>query len=438
MALTNGFPQVVQPNVVPLVVDHAALPDQSPHYIQAVADLGEEREIVAHEDIYASNGMKLLAKGARINRQQAERLKMHKLQVPLDLVLSAEQTIDGSMLAADANRMFAEDPVMLRLAERSGDPQGFRQGLSALTLSRPLGFRLTVMREKRNGLYRHTLRVALITHAMAVRLDLTEMEKHDVLLAALCHDLGEMHTDPELLASDHRITSEQRRFIHVHPITSYVILQAMPDIPSATLQAVLHHHERIDGSGYPHGLTESEIHPLAKLLCVAEVMVGVVRRADRHRLDVILRLNQQRFDPAVLGVLRDLLRIGDSEKQAALPECDPSVHLTHVMAVIAAWPGVRDALAAQPSCGPSLGFLNERMSLLRSLVLQVGIDPENAEMLLELARGEREILIELHATLDELHWMMIDIANEAERRTALLDPLTRSIVFKLITVLRLG
>ncbi len=426
----------IPPTAVPASIDRTGLPDQSPHYIQAVTDLGEERDIVAHQDIYAANGMKLLAKGARINRAQSERLQMHKLRVPLDLVLSTEQSLDANMLAADANRMFAEDPVMARLAERSGDPQGFRQGLGALILSRPLAFRLTVMREKRNGLYRHTLRVALITHAMAVLLELSERDKHDVLLAALCHDLGEMHTDPKLLASGHRITPEERRFVLVHPITSYIILQDLPDIPPATLQAVLHHHERLDGSGYPYGLTESQIDPLAKLLCVAEVMVGVVRRADRHRLDVMLRLNQRRFDAAVVAVLRDLLRVGVGEQETTPLEHDASVQLTHVAAVLAAWPGVRGALEQQPSSAPCLHFLNERMSMLRSLVLQAGIDPADAEILLELAREDSEVLVELHASLNELDWLMVDIANEVERRTAALDQLTRATVAGLVSLLR--
>ncbi|MFI4939090.1 MAG: hypothetical protein ACHP7O_01895 [Burkholderiales bacterium] len=48
--------------------DLDALPDQSPHYVRSVAEMGEKRDVVAHKDIYAANGKKLFAKGARINR----------------------------------------------------------------------------------------------------------------------------------------------------------------------------------------------------------------------------------------------------------------------------------------------------------------------------------------------------------------------------------
>lgn len=288
--------------------DLDALQNQSQHYVRSVTELGEEREIVAREDIYAANGMKLFAKGARINRSQCDRLTLHKLRVPLDLVLATEQQVDAAQLAYEANTLLASDTTMARLADRTGDPLGFRHGLGALSLPPPLAFRLTVMREKHPILFQHSLRTAMFTFALAVRLGLSTRDKHDLLLAALCHDLGEMHTDPALLTPNHRITQEERRYIHVHPITSYMVLCESQGLSTGTLQAVLHHHERLDGSGYPYGLTGKHIHPFAKLLCVAEVTEAVVRRADLPRLDVLLRLNQHRFDSAVVGAMRDLLR----------------------------------------------------------------------------------------------------------------------------------
>lgn len=418
--------------------DPQELPDQSPHYTQSVGELGEERAVIAHEDVYAANGMKLFAKGARINRSQIERLNLHKLRVPLDMVLSTEDSVDPAMLASDANRLLADDTTMARMAGRSGDPQGFRQGLGALEMPPPLAFRLTVMREKRAGLYQHTLRVALITHAMGVRLELGQRDLHDVLLAAICHDIGEMHTDPLLLASGHRITAEERRFIHVHPLTGFVILRDMPGIPPATMQAVLHHHERLDGSGYPYSLKEAQIHPLAKLLCVAEVMEAVIRRGDAQRTDVLLRLNQRRLDPQVVEVLRELLRADANTVQPAPGGSDASVELTHILAVLAAWPALEGTLAQQAPKVAVLQFLAERMTMLKSLVLQSGINPDDGEALLELAREDSEVLTELQATLSELGWLLLDIANEVERRTVGLDAPTQATVDELMGLLRVS
>jgi len=420
----------------PAALDLDAPPDQSPHYVRSITEMGEEREIIAHEDIYAANGMKLFAKGARINRSQRDRLNLHKLRVPLDLVLSTEQAVDAIQLTNEANKVLANDPAMAHLTDRSGDPLGFRQGLGALSLPPPLAFRLTVMKDVRIPLFQHSLRVALIAFSLAVRMGLSDNDKHDLLLAALCHDLGEMHTDPALLAPGHRITPEERRYIHVHPITSYVVLRDLPGLSTGILQAVLHHHERLDGSGYPYGLTGEKIHPLGKILCVAEVMESVARRFDLQRLDVLLRLNQRRLDPAVVAALRDLLRADTKVAQSPPVERDATMQLMHVAAVLATWEILRARLHEQAATTPELGFLTERMEMLRSLVLQAGIDLDNVEGLLELANEDSTVLSEIQATLDELDWLMLDIANEIGRRAVALKGPLRDTVDELLALFR--
>ena len=411
------------------------VPEQNPHYVQSVSELGEEQEVIARDDIYAANGMKLVAKGARINRSQCDRLNLHKLRTPLDQMLKAERSVDAAMLVGDANRIFASDASMARLAERSGDPNGFRHGLGVLELPAPLAFRMTVMRETRSDMYRHMMQVCIIAHSIAVRLKLSDRDKGDLMMAALCHDVGEMHTDPMMLAHGHRIASEERRFIHVHPVTGFVILQDMPGLPASVMQAVLHHHERLDGSGYPYGLKEAAIHPLARILCVAEVMEGVVRRADLQRLDVLLRLNQHRFDQAVVSTLRDLLRTDTRDAEPSPVSSSASARLTQVTTVLKTWPGIQSALKAQP-LSPTLGFLDERMRMLRSLVLQAGIDPENTDGLFAWVSEEASLLSELNNTLEELQWLMLDIANELERRTEQLEGLAEVIVGEMVILLR--
>lgn len=411
-------------------VDSADVADQSPHYVRAVTDMGEDREIVAHEDIYAANGMKLCAKGARINRSQYDRLNVHKLRVPLDLSLSTEQTVDPALLAVEANRLVGSDPVMARMAQRAGDPLGFRQVLGMLPLPQPLQFRLTVMREKRNELFNHSLRTALISHSIAVRLGLSLRQKEDLLLAAICHDLGEMHTDPALLEPGHRIAPDERRYIHVHPVTSYVLLRELPGISPAVMQAVLQHHERLDGSGYPHALTEAQIHPLAKLLCLSEVMEAVLRRADLQRLDVLLRLNRRRFDPEAIGVLHELFRAGEPDVAAAPEESDVAQRINRLVDVLRVWRDLREGQGVK-SDGEH-GFLQERMDLLRSLMLQAGIDQNDTTPLLDLAHQDADVMRELQATLDELDWVMRDIANEIGRREATHDDASRRLVNLLV------
>lgn len=410
--------------------------DQSPHYVRSVTEMGETQAIVAHRDIYASNGMKLMARGASVDRSHLDLLSRHKLRAPLDLALSAENQVDANQLTFEANRLLASDPIMAALVERSGDPLGFRQCLGALPLPAPIMFRLTVMREMRAGLFEHTLRIALITYALAVRMNVPKRDLNDLLVAALCHDLGEMHTDPDLLAPGHRITLEERRFIHVHPVTGYVLLCEVPSISTGTLQAVLQHHERLDGSGYPAGLSGANINAFSRILCVAEVTEGLVRRGDPQRVDVLLRLNHQRFDAEVTHALRELLLIGQAQAGGQAAPRDPTVQLAQFEKLFADSPGLIRQLEGRPGGVRDFAFVRERVSMLRLLVHNSGMSPEYHDALIEMIREDPEVASELAATMDELKWLMLDIANEIERRAVKLDQDAGAVVGDLLALLR--
>ncbi|MBN8441646.1 MAG: HD domain-containing protein [Thauera sp.] len=411
--------------------------DQCPHYLRAVTQLGDGREVVARADIAALDGTKLLARGASVDSSKFEVLSQHKLAMLLDVVLTAANAVDAKQLAFDANKLIASDPFLAMLTGRSGDPLGFRQSLGALTLPAAVAFRLTVMREAAPDLFQHALRVCLITYALAMRMGL-KGRMSDLLLAALCHDIGELHTDPDLLAPGRRVTAEERhQFIHLHPVTGHAMLCHALGVPGAVLKAVLQHHERMDGSGYPQGLRGDEIHPFARVLGVPEVTDVLARRADSQRVDVLLRLNHQRFDARVIDALRELLRAVPARTQSdAAAALDTSSQLGQLADMLVAGLELLERLEAQGEPGVDLRFITERISMLRGLMHNSGISSEYVAALTDIAREDHEVANELAATVDELNWLMEDIANEIERRTVSLGGASAEIVGELVALLR--
>ncbi|CAN7489238.1 HD domain-containing protein [Pseudoduganella sp. LjRoot289] len=415
---------------------------ENPHYLQAVAELGNERSVVAHQDIYSSTGIKLVAKGARLTPQQFERLTQHKLSAPLDHMLESERPVDANALAAAAARILDHEPVYARLAARTGDPLAVKHALAGVKLPKALLMRLTVMRERRSEMFEHSIRAGMIAHALAQRMGLPATERYNLLMAALCHDFGEMHTDPALLAAGHDITPEERCYIHVHPVTSYVLLHDLAGFPQVAALAILHHHERLDGSGYPHGLRCDKIAPLAKLLAVADVAETIIRRFDLPRLDVLVRLNQTRFDHRVVNALRDLIHASPEDALAKPNEHGAMTQLSHLADLLQAWPVLRGSFAAavaprDPDDTP-LAFLFERMANIRGLVLQAGFDPDHVDTMLSIAREDPGILGELRALLDELEWLLQDLANEIGRREPELVDMPHTPLNGLVSHLRQG
>lgn len=413
------------------------LPTENPHYYRAVTQMGDGQEVTAEQDIFAANGMKLLAKGAKINSHQFEILTNHKLSMPLDLVLTTDRHITGEKLAFEAGKVIEQNPLIARLLERTGDPLAVKHQLTILKLPAPVKFRLTVMQDQRPGLFKHALRTTLVSYALGQQLQLSSIHLNALTLASLCHDLGEMHTDPEVLSSGHRISVQERRYIHVHPITSFMLVHDLPGFPALAAQAILQHHERLDGSGYPYGLKKEKICLLAQISALADVTDAVSQRADLARLDMLFTLNQSRFSPVCISALRNLMKTVP-HKPCLKKDQDPYSQLAHITDLLHTWLSLHALLKndIEASSETALGFLFERMGHILTLLVQAGLNLEDIPAITSFAQNDPAMLAELHTVLSELEWLLADLANEIERRAPDLDAMTQIGLDNLIIKLR--
>ena len=415
------------------------IPGESPHFVRSVTEMGDTRDVIASEDIYASNGIKILAKGARIDSKQFEKLTRFKLSAPLDQVLSSDKAVDAATLAIEFDRILEHDTTYRQLLARAGDPRQLKHCTANLRLHSTIELRLTVMADKHKEMFEHTLRTAIIAFACAQRMGVPPADLPAVLLAALCHDFGEMHTDPRILDQAHQVTAEERRFVHVHPVTGYVLLKDLPGFPAAASKAVLQHHERLDGSGYPHALHGTQVDRLARIIAAADVSETVLRRLDMQRLEMLYRINKPRFDGDALAILRDLLQPQTGQLAEKGPAADQSERLNHLSQLLQAWFDLRAMLQQRPAAdapGSPMAFLFERMASVRSLVLQAGFNPDDMTSMLAMMQDDLEVLAELRSMLDEMDWLLADLANEIDRRSPELDGLSQGALKDLMQHLR--
>lgn len=386
--------------------------DQAPHYLRAVTDMSRTRDVVAREDIHAANGIKLLARGAKLNAGMLDNLLRHKLAIALDAALETSDIVDAVTLTRDLDAVLAQDEMLGRIMQRSGDAQGWKWTLSQMPLHRDLRFRLTVMKSERTALYRHSLYLVLLSHAIGSRLSLSASEMRSLMLAALFHDLGEMHTDPELFKSGRMLQGAERNVIHVHPVTSHAILSRIPGVPADALHAVLQHHERLDGSGYPRAMAGAGIHRLARILAVAETAEVMLRRFDPERFSVAFRLHNARFDANCIRAVYELLPTVDHQADDTPPS--RSLSCSRVAAVFAGWPDMRDRIDSSAAHAP-LAFVAGRVHEVQSLARQAGYSAEFLEMI-DLDGDDAHLAAELLAVQEEITRMLDDIAFEIERR----------------------
>lgn len=115
----------------------------------------------------------------------------------------------------------------------------------------------------------HSDRVASIARRLAERIGLDRQQCERIFLTGLLHDIGKIGVPDEVLLKPGKLTDEEFALIKRHPVIGYEILKPLRQL-SDTLPGVLHHHESMDGRGYPHGLKGDEIPLVARILAVAD------------------------------------------------------------------------------------------------------------------------------------------------------------------------
>jgi hypothetical protein len=280
-----------------------------PHYLRALTDMADRRTVVADAAIYTDNGIKLVEKGARIDSRLYDRLVQHKLREPIDRHLSIDMPVDGAALLAAAQALIEQDVLLGAMAQAVGAAARLLAPLRSVPLPGPMACKLTVMREQRPELFEHSLRMMTIAVFLGIKGGMTERDCIALAAAALLHDLGVLHMDPAWSDPDHKVVGPQRKHLVAHPITAMLMIRDAQVYPRATEVAVLEHHERMDGSGYPRGLAGADITPMGRVLLLAEVVAAFYEKYDdmpAQRLSLVLRLNHRKFPAALVASILPL------------------------------------------------------------------------------------------------------------------------------------
>jgi HD-GYP domain-containing protein (c-di-GMP phosphodiesterase class II) len=117
----------------------------------------------------------------------------------------------------------------------------------------------------------HQQRVTQIACTIGKEMGLSEDRLRELRIAGTLHDLGKIAIPSDLLSKPGELSSLEFALLKTHPQVAYNILKPI-EFPGRTLEIILQHHERLDGSGYPQGLQGDEILLEARILGVADVM----------------------------------------------------------------------------------------------------------------------------------------------------------------------
>lgn len=137
---------------------------------------------------------------------------------------------------------------------------------------------LAAVKGHHEGTFQHCLLVAGVAAIYARGSGLSSGQATALMNAAILHDIGKAAVPLELLDKPGKLTDEEFEVIKRHPGYAHHYLVQRSSTPAIVLDAVRHHHEALDGSGYPDGLKGSAISPLARILTVCDIYAALIER----------------------------------------------------------------------------------------------------------------------------------------------------------------
>jgi len=261
----------------------------------------------------------------------------------------------------------------------------------------------------------------LVAVFLAIADGQTQREMTQAAAAALFHDMGQLQIDPAIADDARRLDENQLRYFDAHPITAYLILKAIRELDPAEAIAVLIHHERLEGSGYPRRMTGDAIDALGQLLAVADVGAAILWRkksAAYRPLSMALRFNRGKLNAHFGQTPPDFIwSLGNNEfdiaKTATLALPDPFKRLSEERKKLL---NITSNLPEGSALLPLQTLTQERLDQLTRHLASAGVDLDQDTKNVADPDAEGQWTAETHCMFDEAIWQLRAVARELRRR----------------------
>jgi HD-GYP domain-containing protein (c-di-GMP phosphodiesterase class II) len=282
-------------------------------------------------DIRNERGALLVPAGRSVDKASYERILQHKLMEPIDQCLRFADQITNEALVENITDL-CEAALADTVYDFDDTLATVRELVAAVELDNVILNKLTVFRSSRPENFNHSLSTAFLSVELGRALKLSRRDLEDLFSVALFHDLGELFGDPGLDVRG-ELSEAEFEAVKLHPVVGHVVLkQSATRFRKAVLDGVLNHHERIDGSGYPRGISGAQVGLFERIVGAADAF-DAMRRKGRSVDDAVWALRvqsgersaagdniQPAYDPTVARILAAVVRDQGGNIQLKDPE----------------------------------------------------------------------------------------------------------------------
>jgi putative nucleotidyltransferase with HDIG domain len=171
---------------------------------------------------------------------------------------------------------------------------------------------LATVRHHHEGTYQHCLLVTGTAVDFGLSLGLRKADIERLYAAAMFHDIGKAKIPLAILDKPGRLDVEERALIETHPEVGYEVLKGNPGVSPEILDAVRHHHEYLDGSGYPDALCGESISDIVRVLTISDIFAALIEQRSyrstmpREQAYEVLQSMHGKLEMPLVAAFRDV------------------------------------------------------------------------------------------------------------------------------------
>ncbi|GBL04837.1 HD domain-containing phosphohydrolase [Glaciecola sp. KUL10] len=281
------------------------------HYLDRLAEVNKQHSVVIKEPILNAKGALVAKEGTHLCKETARKIAKHKLIKPIDQSVSIAYSLTKQRLI---------DAYTTRLKSKNLLDESIKNGSYDLAMSLlPLINRYAMIEEKLTifaSVYPDRFGFAITASVLAAHIakeyGLSEEKVGNVFLANVLSDVGLLHLDPKIVENESTLNNEARKMYQGHVAISMHFADMVPGLPRIVKRAILEHHERADGLGYPFGKTIDELCIEGQIICIVDELTKFyysIQNKGNFSLKVlfaVLRIPTSAHD---IGVHNAMLRV---------------------------------------------------------------------------------------------------------------------------------
>lgn len=298
------------------------------HMVKSIECYTSEIPLGSHieSDIYTLSDTLLVPAGTSVTDKVIKKLKNYLGKVKISIKLDVAKNKDFNILINEAdeqdkifklsNSIKSRTLESVELMYNGSSKEDIQKSaititntlVSSLDYSKAVSISLDSLKVSDEYTFKHCVDVGAMSMVIARKLGESNKFIKDIALAGVLHDLGKSKIPLDILNKPGKLTDEEWSIMKKHSTYSYQMIKDIDTISNEIKRAVLEHHENVDGTGYPLGLTGDKICKMAKIITIADVYDALVTerpykkaKSPADALEIIMGMSNK-FDIDILQV----------------------------------------------------------------------------------------------------------------------------------------